>query len=300
MSDHVLEQIPFYINGTLSSQNRRQVSDHLAGCPACREALEAWDLIGSAVRDESSQHSVELPPLSPMVWASIRRPKTTAQAIRSALMLVWAQRVVILRGGPLLGTALAVSIAVLATTLLSLQSSPLLALPLLILVPCLAIIVIPFVHGPDDDPTHELIAATATPAAALIFARLTLALGTIICFSLLGSMALDWVSVSQFGWMVTVWLGPMLLLSGLTTALMLLFRPLASMGISLALWTMVVALLVADTNYTPVIDIRLSWMLNPNWWQFSSQLLAACLLWLFSWILFSRVQREVLMPGGIG
>jgi hypothetical protein len=161
----------------------------------------------------------------------------------------------------------------------------------LILIPALAIIIISMIHDPDHDPAYELVSATPTPTPALLFSRLTLALGLITLAALLGTLFLDLLGLSQFGILVMAWLGPMLLLSGLTTTLVLLFRPLTAMGFSLALWTMVIIMLMAETSDSPIIDTSLAWMLDPVLWQFIALLFAAAILWLVAWFLFSREVR---------
>ncbi|MBN2471473.1 MAG: zf-HC2 domain-containing protein, partial [Anaerolineae bacterium] len=46
------EMLPYYLNGTLSPEDRAALETHLAGCPACRRELEEWRLIGGVVREE--------------------------------------------------------------------------------------------------------------------------------------------------------------------------------------------------------------------------------------------------------
>jgi hypothetical protein len=191
----------------------------------------------------------------------------------------------------LFSIAMAVTLGVLAALVLARQSAALIALPLLILIPALAIIIISLIHDPDHDPAYELVSATPTPAPALLFSRLTLALGLITLAALSGTLLLDLIGLSQFGVLVMAWLGPMLLLSGLTTTLLLLFRPLTAMGLSLALWTTVIIMLMAETSDSPIINASLAWMLDPVLWQFIAQLIAAAILWLFAWFLFSREVR---------
>ena len=45
---HTAERLPWLLNGTLDALEERQVRDHLATCPACRDELrdtrQAWDL----------------------------------------------------------------------------------------------------------------------------------------------------------------------------------------------------------------------------------------------------------------
>ncbi len=44
--------LPWYANGTLSSEETRQVERHLEGCPACRAELEQYRILGEQVREQ--------------------------------------------------------------------------------------------------------------------------------------------------------------------------------------------------------------------------------------------------------
>ncbi len=49
-TDHVAESLPAYVSGTLDARAIEAVRLHLAGCPACRLALDEWELIGAALQ----------------------------------------------------------------------------------------------------------------------------------------------------------------------------------------------------------------------------------------------------------
>jgi anti-sigma factor RsiW len=52
-----IELLPWYLNGTLDESERREVREHLAGCPGCRQALEdtrlAWTVYDQHVPSEA-------------------------------------------------------------------------------------------------------------------------------------------------------------------------------------------------------------------------------------------------------
>jgi hypothetical protein len=52
-----IELLPWYLNGTLDENERREVREHLAGCESCRQALEdtrlAWQVYGQHIPSEA-------------------------------------------------------------------------------------------------------------------------------------------------------------------------------------------------------------------------------------------------------
>lgn len=283
MSDHILEQLPFYINGTLPSELYEKVDTHLSDCQICQNELADWEQIAHLTREDIHGRGVDLPKLSPIVRNRVHAPRTFIQGLQSALGLIWAQRVIILPGGVLTGVALAVALGVIASARFGFQSNPLFLIPLLILVPCLAVIAIGFIYNEDTDPAYEVLLATPTPTAVLIFSRLTLALSLIVGLSFLGSLLLDFIGVGQLSHLVMAWLGPMLLLSGLTTVLVVNFGPFIATGISLTLWTATIVLLVTEIEEISLVNFSLAGLIYPDGWMVTSQLIIAAVLWFLGW-----------------
>ena len=283
MSDHILEELPFYINSTLPLELYKQVDTHLSDCQSCRNELTDWEQIAHLIPEDIQQRSGDLPTLSPIVRHRVHAPQTFIQGLQSALGLIWVQRVIILPGGVLASVALAVALGVIATARFGSQSNPLFLIPLLILVPCLAVIAIGFIYNEDTDPAYEVLLATPTPTAILIFSRLTLALSLITGLSFLGSLLLDFIGVGQLSHLVMVWLGPMLLLSGLTTILVLNFGPFIATGISLTLWTATIVLLVTEIEEKSLVNFSLAGLIYPDGWMVTSQLIIAAMLWFLGW-----------------
>jgi hypothetical protein len=283
MSDHILEELPFYINNTLPLELYKQVDAHLSDCQSCRNELADWEQIAHVTREDYQRLSGDIPTLSPIVRNQVQAPQTFIQGLQSALGLIWVQRVIILPGGVMASVTLAVALGVIATARFGFKSNPLFLIPLLILVPCLAVIAIGFIYNEDTDPAYEVLLATPTPTAVLIFSRLTLALSLIVGLSFLGSLLLDFTGVGQLGNLVMVWLGPMLLLSGLTTVLVLNFGSFIATGISLTLWIATIVLLVAEIEHVSMFNFSLAGLINPNGWLFFSQLIIAAMLWFLGW-----------------
>jgi hypothetical protein len=60
--DHVIETLPWLVNGTLAEGERSEVEEHLAGCPDCRAEL-------ALTRDAFELYAVHLPPAVLVVYA---------------------------------------------------------------------------------------------------------------------------------------------------------------------------------------------------------------------------------------
>jgi hypothetical protein len=100
MSDHPTDQIPYYTAGTLTVDQHQSIERHLSTCPACRTEFKEWQHIASGVVSLAHEHTTPLPPISPVLRASLHSRPTALQALHSAAHLIWAQRVVIFRSGP--------------------------------------------------------------------------------------------------------------------------------------------------------------------------------------------------------
>src|SRR5262245_11504531 len=67
LNNHVQDQLPFYINDTLTQAERAAVELHLKNSEACRAELEEWQAIAVAVQDQATVTtlpSLKLPPPS--------------------------------------------------------------------------------------------------------------------------------------------------------------------------------------------------------------------------------------------
>lgn len=58
-----LDQLPYYVAGTLDPAGRAALEMHLRECEACRAALAQWEAIAGAVREDAASRVEALPPL---------------------------------------------------------------------------------------------------------------------------------------------------------------------------------------------------------------------------------------------
>jgi hypothetical protein len=182
---------------------------------------------------------------------------------------------VLLRGGLLTSVAFAVLLGVFASASLSVQANHLFAIPLMLVVPCIAVVAVVSIRTQEDDPVFEIIAAAPTPAINLVFARLTLALCAIALLALAGDLLLVFLGAGSLGSLIFTWLGPLLVLSGLATFLSLLMEPLVAMGLPLLLWVGIVSLLITQSSSHPTVLVWLTQILEPGIWLVLIELVIA-------------------------
>jgi anti-sigma factor RsiW len=285
MPEHAQDQLPFYVAGTLPAAERTPIEQHLAECATCRAAAQEWRAVALGVRSGVAARPGALPPLSPVVRAQVRPRRHLTAALTSAVRLVWAQRIVLTRGG----------ILPVVLVLLTLGVALALGLPeanarlwFVLIVPVVAAVSGAFLYSPEADPAFELIAATPTPAPTLVLARLTCVLGAITGVALIGSVPLSRVAHLVLGEMIAAWFGPMALLAALATVLALLWRPLIAAGITLSLWISVIGLLQAELWGQPVVAVSLRPLLQPGGLLLGTYLGGAVLLGAAGWWLLAR------------
>ena len=292
MTPHLDDLLPFYLNQTLDDDDRMAVERHLADCPHCRETLAEWRQLAAAANREDVWLSLPVPPLSPLVRANLKRHVPLPQAFLTAAGLIWAQRIFLFGGLllPILGAIILVMI--LASLAGSVQNTVLgtvwAILPLFVLLPILAAVTVAFLNNFESDPAYEIVMATPVPTATLVFARLTLALSSIMLISLLSCLMLSVVGQQSFFDLAAAWVGPLLFMSALTTLLSILWRPSVAIAISLAAWGGLVILLASEAGGNPLIGISLLPLLQPGWSLLAGELILAGVLWLSSWLWLAR------------
>jgi hypothetical protein len=283
MTQHIDELLPFYVNQTLNEEDIALVQLHLKTCAECRQELELWGEIADVT---AAVDRLAVPSrLSPLVHAGLSRRPSLRQAAASALHLIWSQRVFIAGSWLLPSVGSLIGCAALIAIFLIYQAEEWVNVPLFAIVPVGAALITAFLYTFEDDPASELIAATPTSLATLLFARLSLALSAVSLMGFIGSLlaALLGNSLHSLFALIGVWLGPMLLLSALTTVFSLILHPRVASGAALALWGGLLILLFAEQTGSPLLKVSLLWLVRPDWAVFAGHVLLAGLLWMGTW-----------------
>jgi len=103
-------------------------------------------------------------------------------------------------------------------------------------VPAIAATCVAFLYGPEVDPSLECVKATPVSLRFLAGSRLVTLLGYEVALGLAATAALAFHGHESFGGLVTLWLGPMALLSSCSLLLSLLLGPAFAAGSMFAAW----------------------------------------------------------------
>ncbi|HMA37380.1 MAG TPA: zf-HC2 domain-containing protein [Chloroflexia bacterium] len=239
---HLGDLLPAYVNATLAAPLVARVEQHLATCAACRTDLAFWQSVATAAPAAIRPPAGPAPggDLLDRIWAQIdARPPGRSVArgqVRRRVIYAWH----FLRGqARLLPRALwlAAGPALLVGCLIAGAISNRAGLPPLLglVAPLITAAGAAFLYGPENDPAWEIALATPAPPRLVLLSRLglffgynfTLALGVTGLLALLGG--------GNFAPLAALWVGPMLLLTGLSLLLSLLVSTLAGLASAVGL-----------------------------------------------------------------
>lgn len=236
---HVTDLLPVYVNGTLDAGATARVEAHLSSCSACRGVLAEWQAIAGASRYAYQQVPAPADTLLGRAWAEIDAVEPHWDTRRMVRRLPWlwqllAGQLPLVRRGIWAASALTIGLGCLLALLSPFHRGA--TTPVAILAPIVAAFGVAFVYGPETDPGLELALATPTSPRLVLLCRLTLIYGYDLALALAATALLGQVRGAPLWPIIALWLGPMLVLSGIGLILSLLFGPTTGMVGALALW----------------------------------------------------------------
>jgi hypothetical protein len=301
-SAHVADLLPDYVNATLDATEHERVREHLATCAECGDELALWQGIAAASRERLAPSAIEAPSLTLLdgVWAQIDAPAPiyrralegaadSARATRRHATYVWqvlrAQAPLVPRGIWL------VSAAAIALTFFVVSLWPGNEIPptlLRIVLPLVTAAGIAFISGPEQDPSLELALATPASPRLVLLCRLSLVFGYNVALALGVTLLLVIFRGAPFSLLASVWIGPMLLLAGLSLLLSVTAGTMA--GVASAIGLVMLRLFVSTLGALGGVT-RDAWHLGllDALWQTTPALLAlALVLYIAAVLLVSR------------
>jgi hypothetical protein len=283
--EHPLDMLPEYVAGRLDPDRAAVVRRHLDLCVECKLQLAGWREVAAAARDVYSPAAVALPEgLMRRVVEAVAQASESGEKrrpLRSRLawlgQLIAAQAPLARREiWPASTVVMAIGAAVSLIAGHGGGASPGTALALL--APLAAALGIAMIYGQENDPALELALATPTSPRLVLVARLAVVLTWDLILAGAATVALAVVNgPAIFLPLVSLWLGPMLLLSCLTLLLSLFISTSLAIVAAAMIW-IVRALEVAGPSRA--IDLGgLTSMADAIWQTSPLGLIAAlCLL----------------------
>ncbi len=252
-SPHVHDVIPAFVSDTLDESARRSVLDHVVYCRRCRQELESWQVLASATRvaDDPAQTPTPSPALLRAVWARIDVPTESSarqQRTSQGSLLTWASaglllarsQVRVVRPGIWIASSVATLICLAPllwpAALSSSGASVHIAVIQSFLSPLVTALGLAFLYGPGIDAGFEITLSTPVSPRRILLCRLLLA----VCYNVVLSLAVTLIAVGLHGGnlalLISFWMGPMLLLSGLSLALSIGVSAIVGSAVTSALW----------------------------------------------------------------
>jgi hypothetical protein len=260
--EHPLGLLPEFVAGRLSAVESDRVRRHLDGCSDCRLELRAWQETSAAARERYGPAAVAVPErLAELVVGRVAE-EAAARRSRPALplrhRLRWlgqlvASQVPLVRREiwPASTVVMAIGAAVSLTTAGRGGAIPGTALALL--APLAAALGIATIYGEENDPALELALASPTSPRLIVLARLVLVLAWDLGLAAAASMVLAVANgPAVFVPLVSLWLGPMLLLGCLALFLSLFIHSSLAIAAASVLW---IARALEVAGPTPLHDL---------------------------------------------
>jgi Putative zinc-finger len=292
--EHVAPLFPAYINSTLDEKDRLLVLNHLDTCVRCRRDLESWRVLAELTQTWQDSRLVAPPSLDLLddVWAKLdSRPTRLALAGQAARSLYrWGVSWVLLSKSQVRLVPYGIWIACTVATLICL--APLLwpatatsaglsmhiAIIQSFLTPVVAALSLAFLYGPETDAGLEIALSTPISPRVILLSRLLVAL----CYNFVLAFGVTVLAVVLHGGNIAIllsfWVGPMLLLSGLSLALSVGLGTVAGTVAAGALWLL--HLFVSSISALPAPVPGDHTPLAALWQTTPATIFIACLLFL--------------------
>jgi hypothetical protein len=234
------------VAGRLEAAESDRVRRHLDGCSDCGLELRAWQETSAATRERYGPAAVSVPErLASLVVGRVTE-EAAARRSRQVLplwhRLTWlvqlvASQVPLVRREiwPASTVVTAIGAAVSLTTAGRAGAIPGTALALL--APLAAALGIAMIYGEENDPALEIALASPTSPRLIVLARLVLVLAWDLGLAVAASLAMAIINgPAVFVPLVSLWLGPMLLLGCLALFLSLFIHSSLAIAAASVLW----------------------------------------------------------------
>lgn len=287
-----VDALNWYINQTLSRDERVSVEAHLTTCVYCRQDVEL--LLATRTAFERSAALTPLPraDLFASIEAQLNRPQQPSRLmlvgehVSFLYQLVRAQ-IPLIRHDIWPSSTVVLVVGWIISFLLSAQQKTPSGAVLAVFAPLIAALGLSVIYGSDSDSGLELAMTSPTSPQQILLARFVLVFGYNLITLLLLSVAFKLVFPAvELSALLEQWLGPMFFLSTMALLLSLAIGTQAAVIGSLVVWSIRV---VAFSN----LDLRLNTGLlqaTINFWSSTPILIGLAVLFLAAGLVI--VKRE--------
>ena len=279
-SQHVVELLPAYLNGTLDTSTKMMVEYHVTACDNCRHAFDMWKTVQQATTF-AVEESMPLPSVTVLdnIFQKITEEQHEQFVLSSSstryglarhfthYWLVFKSQIPTLPKSIWSASALIMGLACLLMLYHPTDTNTT-SILLTLFTSVIGASGMAFVYGPQSDTGYELLLSTPTSPRLVMFSRMMLVLGYDIALALFVSILLVIVRGEQLAQLVQLWFGPLLLLSSLSLLLSLFFGSMIALCGSLTL--LIAQTFQFDTNGFALV--------HTGWWQTNSMLLLVSVL----------------------
>ena len=221
--------IPEYLNGSMSAEERKAFETHLAECSICQAEVEEWDLIAGVVQVQNAMPT----PSRNLAKAALQQEQTKTQTrwnlnyiftmLRAQISLIrselWASSFLILMLG-IIGARLFERVGIFT-----------------MIAPLVAAGCVSAVYGRDNDQAYELMLSTPVSKAQVLLSRLVLVFGYNLILFLTGLLFINSMLDSPMTTsLLGEWLAPMAFLSSLALMLSVSIGTSQSVLVTYVLW----------------------------------------------------------------
>ncbi len=244
-AEHPLDQLPEFISGRLASDEAAAVRSHLDRCSTCADELAAWRKVAGITQELFGAEALPAPVGLPAAVAdavrtaarrdgSLRR-KPLGERLRWLIDFVGAQLPLVRRD---IWPASAILMAIGgAVSILALRGGGVPGMALSLFAPLAAAVGVAQIYGQENDPAFEIALATPTSPRLVLLARLVLVLAWDLALAVVASVILALLDgPAVFLPLVSLWLGPMLLLGCLALLLSLFVHSSLAITAAAVLW----------------------------------------------------------------
>lgn len=295
-SGHVVDLLPAYLNGSLSTDDHLGVERHLVACARCQAELDEWHAISEGSLSAASSVAEPSSHLLERIRARIQQPGILDHSqhvpdlsfgARYVWQLLVGQIPLVHRGiWAAVPVTMAIGIVLVLFMVRPEDSGTLLAL----VAPFVAAVSMTLIYGPENDPSLELALSTATSPRLVLLARMTLVFGYDLLLALGATSVVATMGGGTGLWpLIAMWIGPMLFLSGLALAMSLYFGPTVAVSSALALWSVRVFSMTPNNSEQGTTS-NIADLVNAFW--NASPLLITLFAGLTLLVLISMPQRE--------